>query len=90
MAAKQIKDAETAARIAAIDIITDLQVINKMTNTTLNMQLEAHRQRDKEVPIKAQLGRKDLKLAALLAAVARYCPERNTPAPYEPMSNSDN
>jgi hypothetical protein len=90
VAAKQIKDAETAARIAAIEIVTDLQVINKMTNTTLDVQLEAHRQRDKEVPIKARLGKKDLKLAALLAAVARYCPERNAPAPHEHMGNSDN
>ena len=81
MAAKRTKDAETAARIAAIEIIIDLEVINKMTNAKLDAQLEAHRQRDKEVPVKVRLGKKDLKLDALvlLAAVARHCPDQNVP-----------
>ena len=87
-AAKRIKDAETAARIAAIEITVDLEVINKMTNAKLDAQLEAHQQRDKEVPIKARLGKKDLKLDA---AVAWYFPKRNVPVHDQDvhMGNSD-
>jgi hypothetical protein len=75
VAAKRTKDAETAARIAAIEIIIDLEVINKMTNAKLDAQLEAQRE---EVPVKVRL---DLKLDALvlLAAVARHCPDQNVP-----------
>jgi hypothetical protein len=71
---KSIKAAETAARIAAIVIITDRELIKsrKMTIPKIDEQLEAHRRMDKEVPIKARLNVKEKKVEALLAALDRY------------------
>ena len=64
---KKIRDTATAARIAAIVIITDRTLIQskKFTNPKLDEQLEAHRQRDTMVPIKARLTVKEKKVEAL-------------------------
>jgi hypothetical protein len=55
-------------------IITDRELIKskKMTNPMLDEQLKAHRQTDKEVPIKARLNIKEKKVEALLVALDRY------------------
>lgn len=43
-----------------------------MLCSQLDEQLEAHRSRDKEVPIKVRVKAKDLKLVALLEALERF------------------
>jgi hypothetical protein len=48
-----------------------LDVIAGMTNAQLDEQLDAHRQWDKQIPIKARLKVKAVKLAALLASISR-------------------
>jgi hypothetical protein len=57
------QEQEKVERIAATQLIFDADTIARMTNTQLNEQLDAHRQWDKDIPIKAQLRLKAEKLA---------------------------
>ncbi|KAJ7196140.1 hypothetical protein GGX14DRAFT_526945 [Mycena pura] len=85
--AKDAKNTEKerikAARLAAIGIKLDTVEINAMNNDALKDQLNIHRRRgDKEVPIAARLKYKADRLAALLAAVARFTASQD----YQPSS----
>lgn len=69
--AKTAREAQTSARIQAIQMVTDRVLIGRMTVPKLEEQLEAHRAVDLQVPIKARLSNKALKLAALIEALDR-------------------
>ncbi|KAJ7702655.1 hypothetical protein B0H17DRAFT_1194548 [Mycena rosella] len=77
---KLAKDAENAEKdrlkaehLASIGMKLDLTEINSMLNNQLKDQLAIHQRRgDKDVPIQARLKNKVDRLAALLAAVARF------------------
>lgn len=67
---KQQREQEKAEKIPATQLIFDLDVIAGMSNAQLDEQLDAHRQWDKQIPIKARLKVKAVKLAALLASIS--------------------
>ena len=67
---KQQREQEKAEKIPATQLIFDLDVIAGMSNAQLDKQLDAHWQWDKQIPIKAWLKVKAVKLAALLASIS--------------------
>ncbi|KZP31244.1 hypothetical protein FIBSPDRAFT_907821 [Athelia psychrophila] len=71
LAEKQARKAKEATRVQAIQIVTDRDVIRKMLGKAMDEQLDAHRARDKKVPIKAHVKKKIDKEAALMKALDR-------------------
>lgn len=76
-----------AERIAAIVLELDKDIVRVCNVKFLDDQLELHRTWDKDVPIKARVKVRSLKLKALLEAIDRYVEDRMEP-PVQASSDS--